>query len=99
MKLFAISIVANNFFGVSSKVTTRQPLFVFSEFKASLFLASKEKYATSDPEISAEKIMSTNTTTESTIKILIDGASDNAKMAFSGIICSGSNSFYLNLKG
>jgi len=43
--------------------------------------------------------MSTKINTKSTIKTLMEGACDVAKMTFSGIICSGSNSFYLKLKG
>ena len=59
MKLLAIRIVANNFFGFTNWSRTRSDLGSFSEFNTSLSFASIEKKATSDPDIKAELISNT----------------------------------------
>ena len=60
MKLLAIKMVANNFLGVESKSRTLLLLVDSSSFKLFLSTAEIEKKATSEPDISAERIINNN---------------------------------------
>ena len=55
IKLLAISIVANSFLGVLSRFIIRKEFIWLESFNSFLFEAVKEKKATSDPDIIAER--------------------------------------------
>ena len=62
MKLFEISIVANNFFGASNSFLMIRCVLVSDEFNISFSLGLSEKKATSEPDINAENSNKTNNT-------------------------------------
>ena len=62
MKLFAIKIVANNFFGEAKSLFTRWWAFVPEDESVSFSAGLSEKKATSEPEIKPENKRSINKT-------------------------------------
>ena len=54
-KLFPISIVANNLFGLSNKLRIKLPVLDSSPSMSFLSCGDKEKKATSAPDIKAEQ--------------------------------------------
>lgn len=68
MKLFAISIVANSFLGLSNKLETVFNCLIPSSTPFSISDLFNEKNATSAPEIRAEHSNRTKSKTKPTIK-------------------------------
>ena len=55
IKLFAIRIVASSFLGLSNRWVILRLLMLLDSFKSLLLVAEREKNATSEPDIIAER--------------------------------------------